>query len=118
MVCVGLWCLDEYWYYSLFTLLMLVMFESTVCYQRLQSMAFLREMLRPPYPVGNQKASESGDRERTCDTREEGRGDFFSGRSGRQNRLASFFFSHLCVRRESFRRYEPLLDLLNPMHHA
>lgn len=33
VLCVLLWSLDEYWYYSIFTLVLLVVFESTVCYQ-------------------------------------------------------------------------------------
>jgi manganese-transporting P-type ATPase len=36
--CVVLWSLDEYWYYALFTLFALILFESTVAYNRLKSL--------------------------------------------------------------------------------
>ncbi|WOL01814.1 putative manganese-transporting ATPase PDR2 [Canna indica] len=42
--CVGLWCLDEYWYYSLFTLAMLFLFESTMAKSRLKTLTELRRV--------------------------------------------------------------------------
>ncbi|KAK5652858.1 hypothetical protein OQA88_9524 [Cercophora sp. LCS_1] len=49
--CVGLWMLDEYWYYSLFTLFMLVMFESTVVWQRQRTLNEFRSMSIKPYDI-------------------------------------------------------------------
>lgn len=45
--CVGLWLLDDYWYYSLFTLVMLCIFESTVVYQRLRNIKDFQTMSIP-----------------------------------------------------------------------
>lgn len=49
--CVALWCMDEYWYYSLFTLFMLIVFECTVVWQRLRTLTEFRTMAVAPYPV-------------------------------------------------------------------
>lgn len=49
--CVGLWMLDDYWYYSLFTLFMLVAFESTVVWQRQRTLTEFRGMSIKPYDM-------------------------------------------------------------------
>jgi len=49
--CVLLWCLDEYWYYSLFTLFLLLMFEATVVKSRLRNLTALRNMSLPPRTI-------------------------------------------------------------------
>ena len=48
VLCLFLWSLDDYWYYSVFTLLLLMFFEGMLCKQRQASLFMLREMRRPP----------------------------------------------------------------------
>jgi manganese-transporting P-type ATPase len=62
LLCVLLWSLDEYWYYAMFTFVALLIFESTVAYNRLKSLERLRShtmptprfmwVYRPTYPPG------------------------------------------------------------------
>ena len=55
--CVGLWMPDKYWYYSLFTLVMLVIFECTVVQQRIGSLAEFKTMSIQPFKMQVKRAS-------------------------------------------------------------
>jgi len=49
--CTLLWLMDEYWYYSLFTLGLLMFAESTVVFQRKKNMERLRAMRIHPFDL-------------------------------------------------------------------
>ncbi|CUM46391.1 uncharacterized protein AC631_03102 [Debaryomyces fabryi] len=49
--CVALWCMDEQWYYSLFSLFMLVSFEMTTVFQRRTTMSEFQSMGIKPYSI-------------------------------------------------------------------
>ena len=51
VLCLFLWSLDDYWYYSAFTLMMLLFFEGMMCKQRHNSLTMLRNMRRPAVGV-------------------------------------------------------------------
>ena len=51
IVCVGLWSLDDMWYMSMFTLVMLLIFEGTVVISRFRNHRMLREIMGNPGEV-------------------------------------------------------------------
>eukprot|EP00930_Biecheleria_cincta_P040191 TRINITY_DN27558_c0_g1_i1.p1 TRINITY_DN27558_c0_g1~~TRINITY_DN27558_c0_g1_i1.p1 ORF type:complete len:1200 (+),score=249.31 TRINITY_DN27558_c0_g1_i1:136-3735(+) len=51
LFCVLLWLMDEYWYYSLLTLFMLIVLEAQMVHRRLHDLGELRAMRIPPRPV-------------------------------------------------------------------
>ena len=66
LFCVLLWLMDEYWYYSILTLVLLVVLEAQMVHRRLSDLHELRAMRIPPRPTfvlrdGNWKIAQSNE---------------------------------------------------------
>ncbi|CCK71111.1 ion-transporting P-type ATPase SPF1 KNAG_0G00540 [Huiozyma naganishii CBS 8797] len=51
LFCVGLWLMDEFWYYSLFNLFMIVSMEAASVFQRVTALKEFRTMGIKPYDI-------------------------------------------------------------------
>jgi cation-transporting ATPase 13A1 len=51
LFCMLLWCLDDYWQYSIFTLFMICSFEATTVFSRLKSIGTLKGMGNENRPI-------------------------------------------------------------------
>ena len=51
LFCIILWCLDDYWQYSLFSLFMILLFEATTVFSRIKSVSMLKGMGNEPRPI-------------------------------------------------------------------
>jgi cation-transporting ATPase 13A1 len=51
MFCCILWSLDEYWYYSMFTMVMLFVFENTLIRQRMKNLEVIKETSTESIPL-------------------------------------------------------------------
>lgn len=51
VLCLILWLLDEYWKYSLMTLMILIVFEGQMVYKRRRDLNMIQGMHMPPCPV-------------------------------------------------------------------
>jgi len=66
LFCVLLWLMDDYWYYSLLTLVLLVVLEAQMVHRRRNDLQELRAMRIPPRPTyvlrdGNWKIAQSNE---------------------------------------------------------
>ncbi|CAM9406446.1 unnamed protein product, partial [Phaeothamnion confervicola] len=81
LFCSGLWLLDNYWTYSVFTLFMIFTFEATVVFQRIKNLGTLKGMGNESHPVSVHRAG----RWRPLTTDQLLPGDLFSLRRTKAN---------------------------------